>query len=59
MREHIEVQTAVRGTNGQPRKEEPGKLDNKQEFIELRAKGHSLRKAASKLTKSKDTAANW
>ena len=59
MREHMEVQTAVRGTNGQARLEEPGKLDRKQELIELRAKGYSLRKAAKSLDISKSTAANW
>ena len=36
-----------------------GKLEIRHDFIELRAKGWSLRKAANKLKISKSTAANW
>lgn len=39
--------------------EEPGKLDLKAQFIQLRATGLSFRKIAKKLQVSKSTLANW
>ena len=39
--------------------QEAGKVEIKQQFVEMRAKGWSLRKIASKLKISKTTAANW
>jgi transposase len=39
--------------------EEPGKLELKSQFIELRAKGWSYRKIANRLKVSKSTLSNW
>ena len=47
----------VEANNGQVH--QAGKMELKHEFIELRAKGWSLRKAARKLKIAKSAAANW
>lgn len=39
--------------------EEPGKLELKSQFIELRSKGYSFQKIARRLKVSKSTLANW
>jgi transposase-like protein len=39
--------------------DEPGKLEVKQQFVELRAKGYSYRKIARKLDVSIGTLSNW